>query len=126
MERMHPHSHFRKVVLRDDGQKIVGWYVYYLKPGDVGQVVQISGERKFTKEVLDHLFYDAWKQGCIALHGVVRSDLIPDFWERNCFFTCRSGWALAHSRKPELLELLNRGDAFLSRLDGEWCLGFDD
>ena len=38
MERMHPRSHFRKVLLRDDGQKIVGWYVYYSKPGDVGQV----------------------------------------------------------------------------------------
>jgi hypothetical protein len=49
-----------------------------------------------------------------------------DLSDKNCFFTCRGGWMAAHSRKPELLELLNRGDAFLSRLDGEWCLGLGD
>jgi len=126
MERMHPHATLRKIILRDHTQRIIGWYVYYLKAGGVGQVVQIGGERQFTKDVLDHLFYDAWERGAIALHGVACSDLMPDFWEKGCFFTCRGGWMLAHSRRPELVELLNRGDAFLSRLDGEWCLGFDD
>jgi len=124
MDRMPARGELRKVVLRDDSQKILGWYIYYVKPGAVGEVVQIGGERKFTKDVLDHLFYDAWKYGAITLHGVVQSDLMPDFSEKNCFFTCRGGWTLAHSRKPELLDFLNRGDAFLSRLDGEWCLGF--
>jgi hypothetical protein len=48
-----------------------------------------------------------------------------DFSEKNCFFACRGGWTVAHSRNPEILEALNRGDAFLSRLDGEWCLALD-
>jgi len=126
MEKMHPRMDLRKVVVSDDRQKVVGWYIYYVKSGAVAQVVQIGGERKFTKDVLDHLFHDAWKRGAIALHGVVRSDLMPDFWEKNCFFTCRSGWTLAHSSNPELLELLDRGDASLSRLDGEWCLDYDE
>jgi hypothetical protein len=124
MERMHACGELRKVVLRDDSQKILGWYLYYLKPGAVGEVVQIGGERQFIKDILDHLFYDAWNHRVIGLHGVVQSHLMADFSEKNCFFTCRGGWMVAHSRKPELLELLNRGDAFLSRLDGEWCLGF--
>jgi hypothetical protein len=49
---------------------------------------------------------------------------MADFSEKNCFFTCRGGWTVAHSRKPNFLALLNSGDAFLSRLDGEWCLAF--
>jgi hypothetical protein len=126
MDRMQAHGDLRKVVLRDDSQKILGWYLYYLKPGAVGEVVQIGGERQFTKDILDHLFYDAWNHGVIALHGVVHSRLMDDFSEKNCFFTCRGGWTVAHSRKPELLELLNSGDAFLSRLDGEWCLGLGE
>jgi amino acid adenylation domain-containing protein len=125
MERMHAGAILRKVVLRNDRQKILGWYVYYLKPDAVGQVVQLGGERQFTKDILDHLLYDAWAHGAIAVHGALQSHLMPDFWEKKCFFTCRGGWTLAHSRQPEILELLNRGDAFLSRLDGEWCLGFD-
>jgi hypothetical protein len=126
MDRMHARGDLRKLVLRDDSQKIVGWYIYYLRPDAVGEVVQIGGERQFTKDILDHLFHDAWDHGVIALHGVVQSDWIGDLSDKNCFFTCRGGWTLAHSRKPELLELLNHGDAFLSRLDGEWCLGFGE
>jgi len=124
MERMHAHENLRKIVLRDDSEKILGWYVYYQKPGEVGQVVQIGGERQFTKDILNHLFHDAWKHGVTALHGVVPNRLMDDFSDKNCIFTCRGGWTLAHSRRPELLELLNRGDAFLSRLDGEWCLEY--
>jgi hypothetical protein len=74
------------------------------------------------KDVLDHLFYDAWEQGAIALHGVVDLRRIADFSDKGCLFTCRGGWTVAYSRKPELLDLLDRGDAFLSRLDGEWAL----
>jgi hypothetical protein len=126
MERMHPRAELRKVVLRDDKQKLLGWYLYYLKPAAIGQVVQIGGQRKFTKDILDHLFYDAWSHGAIALHGVAPIHSMADLSEKNCFFTCRGGWTVAHSRKPELLEILERGDASLSRLDGEWCVNFNE
>ena len=75
MERMHAGAILRKVVLRNDRQKILGWYVYYLKPDAVGQVVQIGGERQFTKDILDHLLYDAWAHGAIAVHGALQSRL---------------------------------------------------
>jgi hypothetical protein len=124
MDRMQVRGDVRKVVLRDDNQKILGWYIYYLKPGAVGEVVQIGGGPQFNQVILDHLFYDAWHRGVIAVHGVVQSGWMADLSEKSCLFTCRGGWTLAHSRNPELLELLNRGEAFLSRLDGEWCLGY--
>ena len=122
MDRMPARGELRKIIVRDENQKNLGWYIYYAKPDGVGEVVQIGGDTKFTKHILDHLFQDAWDHGVIALHGVANTRLMPDLSSKNCFFTCRGGWAVAHSRKPELLELLNRGDAFLSRLDGEWCL----
>jgi len=62
MDGMQTRGDLRKVVLRDDRQKIIGWYIYYVKPGAVGEVVQIGGERQFTKDIPDHLFYDAWKR----------------------------------------------------------------
>lgn len=126
MERMHPRISLRRVVLRDDKQKIVGCYIYYLSPGTVGQVVHLGGQRQFIKDILEHLFHDAWSRGLIGLHGVVPSHLMGDFSEKNCIFTCRGGWNVAYSRTPELLDLLSRGDACPSRLDGEWCLTFDD
>lgn len=126
MTRMQARGDLRKVVLRDDKQNILGWYLYYVKPGAVGEVIQIGGEREFTKDILEHLFYDAWRRGVVGLHGVVESRLMGDFSDTNCFFTCRGGWTVAYSRKPELIDVLNRGDAYFSRLDGEWCLAFGE
>jgi len=125
MQRMKGHGkELRKVALRDDSQKTVGWYIYYRTPGGIGEVVQLGGSRPYIKAILDHLFYDAWSYGVILLHGIVDRRLMDDFSEKNCFFTCRGGWTVAHSRNRDVLELLNKGDAFLSRLDGEWCLAF--
>jgi len=123
MQKMKGHGEdLRRVILRDDSGKIVGWYIYYRTRGGFGGVAQMGGERKRIKEILDHLFHDAWSYGVIALQGIVERNLLADFSEKNCFFTCRGGWTVAYSRKPQLLEALNIGDAFLSRLDGEWCL----
>jgi hypothetical protein len=122
MERRPSRGTLRKIVLRNDAQKIVGWYIYYVKPGAVGEVVQIGGEPTSTKDVLDHLFHDAWQQGVIGVHGMVDTRRMPDYSDKGCFFTCRGGWTITNPRKPGLLELLERGDAFFSRLDGEWAL----
>jgi hypothetical protein len=125
MDRMRGHGKaLRRLVLRDDAGQVVGWYLYYLTPGGFAEVAQIGGARRHLQAILDHLFYDAWQRGAVALHGTLDSRLMDDFSEKNCFFTCRGGWTVAHSRKPKFLELLNTGDAFLSRLDGEWCLAF--
>jgi hypothetical protein len=125
MRRMKGHGEdLRKTILRDESGKIVGWYIYYRTKGGFGGVAQVGGTRQRIREVLDHLFHDAWSYGVIALQGVVERRLITDFSEKNCFFTCRGGWTVAYSRKPHLLEALNNADAFLSRLDGEWCLAF--
>jgi len=122
MERRHVRGILRKVAVRDGSQKIVGWYIYYVKPGAMAEVVQIGGEHEATKDVLEHLFYDAWEQGAVALHGVVDIRRMAEFSDKGCLFTCRGGWTIARSDKPEVLEVLERGDAFLSRLDGEWAL----
>jgi len=122
MKRRPTRGTLRKVLVRDTSRTIVGWYIYYVKPGAVGEVVQIGGDPKSTKEVLRHLFNDAMENGVIGLHGVVDSRRMADFSDQACFFTCRGGWTLTSSRKPEVHRLLERGEGFLSRLDGEWAV----
>jgi hypothetical protein len=115
----------RKVLLRDDDGKIAGWYIYYAKPGAVGEVVQVGGDPSMTKDVLDHLFFDAWKQGVAGVHGLLEMRRMADFSDKHCFFTCRGGWTMARSPHPELLNLLD-ADTLFTRLDGEWCLDIGD
>ena len=122
MDRNTARGRLRKVVVRDKNDKIVGWYMYYVKPGSIGEVVQVGGEKKFAKDILHHFFHDAWQQGVIGLHGVLDRRWIADFSDMGCLFTCRGGWNVAFSRNSTLLDLLERGDAFVTRLDGEWCL----
>jgi len=122
MESRPARGKLRKIVVRDSKNQIVGWYIYFVKKGAIGEVVQVGGQRKATGDILDHLFYDAWEQGVIGLHGVVQSRQMPDFSDNGCLFTCRGGWTMAYSKNTELISRLERGDVFFSRLDGEWCL----
>lgn len=122
MGRNRKRGTLRGVMLRDESGNSIGWYLYYARPGAIGEVVQVCGRPDLFKAVLEHLFQDAREHRVIALHGVAEYRRISDFSDQGCFFTCRGGWTLAHSRRPELLDVLERGDAFLSRLDGEWCL----
>jgi hypothetical protein len=122
MERRPARGKLRNVLLREENGTIVGWYIYYVKPGAAGEVVQVGGNLNSTKDILNHLFCDAREQGVVGLHGTVDYRRMPDFSDMGCVFTCRGGWTMARSRNPELIKLLERGTAFLSRLDGEWCL----
>jgi hypothetical protein len=122
MKRSRERGLLRKVAVRNDRQNIVGWYIYYVKRGGVGEVVQVGGGREFFKDVLLHLFRDAEQHGVIALHGLADFRTMADFSDEGCFFTCRGGWTLARSREREPMEALESGNGLLSRLDGEWCL----
>jgi len=110
----------RKAAVRNKDGKIVGWYIYSLAPGRVGEVLQIGAESPAVSTVLDHLFYDAWKNGLIGLHGRMEPQFMQELTAKGCFFFRHGSWTMAHSAKPELLTLLHGGTAFFSRLDGEW------
>jgi len=123
MTRMNAYGSVRKVLLRNPEKKIIGWYVYCLKPGGVGEVVQVGTAHSSFAVVLDHLFYDAWSHGAIALHGRLDSRLSEESLGRYCFYF-PGNRLLVHSRDPELARQIQNGSAFLTRLDCEWCLRF--
>lgn len=122
MERNYKRGTLHASLLRDENGGIAGWYIYYAKRGGVGEVVQVGGTAESFQNVLAHLFLDARANGVIALHGQVDFERIADFSDAGCFFSCRGGWVLAYSRRPELIKALQSGHVSLTRLDGEWCL----
>jgi hypothetical protein len=76
--------------------------------------------------VLDHLFHDARARGATAISGQVQPELLDAFAACHCIIRCHGLRVLIQSRRPELLAAIHRGDASLSRLDGEWGLRFSD
>ena len=100
-----------------------GWFVYYSKPRGISQVLQVGAAQRDAGLVLDALFHDAESRGGAALQGRVEPHLYPDLSTRRCLFR-RTEWALVQSREPELLAALAYGDALLTRLEGEWWMGY--
>ncbi len=114
----------QKVALRNASREIVGWYLYYLNPGGISEVVQIAARDGLFGTILDHLLYHAWHRGSVAVSGQLDPLEIQAFWERSCVFHHDgASWVLVHARRREVLEAIHRGDAFLTRLEGEWWIG---
>jgi hypothetical protein len=112
----------RKRLVRDQDRKIIGWYIYSVAPGGIGEVFQVGAASPSIGIVLDHLFYDAWKQGLVGIHGRMEPQFMQELTSKSCFFLRHGSWTLAHSNRPQLLNLFQSGTAFFSRLDGEWSL----
>src|SRR5262245_6547299 len=117
-------GNLRKVALHDDSGVIVGWYLYYLKPGGESEVLQMCARKGSSRAVLDHLFHHAWSNGSESISGRFGPELLPELSGRACYLNCGPPWVLIHTRNPEILQAFERGDVFLSKLEGEWCTSY--
>jgi hypothetical protein len=115
---------FHKTGLRDATGRLVGWYLAHLVAGGTGEVLQVGARQGALASVLDHLFHHAWRRNVVVLYGRVEPAWLGQFSARGCVFHHRGHWMLVHSGVPGVLDAIQRGDAFLTRLEGEWCLRF--
>lgn len=109
----------QRVVVQDAKQNILGWYLYYLNPAGMSKVLQIGARRHALDGVVDHLVYHAWQHGTIGLFGRLEPRLMNGASRKFGLVIPGSHWMLVHSRRPELLQTIQRGEAFLSHLEGD-------
>jgi hypothetical protein len=120
----HVYGRLRKAVVRGERKEIIGWYLYFLNPGGVSQVIQVAASNKAIEKVLSYLSYDAWYHGAVALSGRLDPRFSQAFAKRGVIFHCDGPWVVAHSHSREVLEVIRSGGAAISRLDAEWWLSF--
>jgi hypothetical protein len=111
-------------LVRDAQGGVAGWHLYYVKPGGIAEVLQIAARPECIDLVLDHLFFHAWRDGAVAVSGRLEPRLFKALANKHCFFHAGGSRTLVHSRNQALLDVLYRGDAFFSRLEGEWWMRF--
>lgn len=116
----------RARAVRDGERKLIGWYLYYLKSGGVSEVIQIAALNGSFDRVLKRLLADAWRCGAAAVRGRLDPRYVQELSNRHCWLRTDGTWTLVHSRHPEIRAAINQGDAFISRLEGEWWLRFQD
>jgi hypothetical protein len=114
----------RKQAITDRNGDTLGGFIYYLQPKGSCTVLLLIANKRSGGEVLDHLFYDAARQGAASIAGRLEPKLMQEFSERQCQFNCGRPWMLIHSYNNSLLQAIHRGDAQLSLLEGEWCMRF--
>jgi len=115
----------RNEVLCTEEGHLVGWCLYYLNVGGVSQVLQIAALPNAVSSVLDHVFFIARRQGSTAIAGRIEPRFLHEFYHRNCRFSCGSAM-LVQAKDQDILRAISTGDAFLSRLEGEWWNRFSE
>jgi hypothetical protein len=114
-----------KILVRDASHAIVGWYLYWRRAESVGEVLQVAARPKSIGQVLDHLFSHAHGRGLLAMSGQLDARLLSPLVTRHCLINRGEGsWLLVHSNDPDIAAAVHRGDAFLTRLEAEWWIGF--
>jgi len=116
---------FQRILLRGLDGKTVGWYLYYVDCRGIAEVLQIGCCREYRREVIGHLFHHAARYGVAALAGRLEPQFSRALSDQCCFLYPRKYSMLIHSRDPQIVKAIQSGRAFISRLEGEWCLRFD-
>jgi hypothetical protein len=112
-------------VVRANGA-IAGWYLYYVRPGGTAEVLQLGARPQSVRLTLAHLYWQVWRDGAVAVSGKLEPRFADALVSSRAGFGLPGYVALMHARDPDILNAVHRGDAALSRLDGEWWARFSD
>lgn len=108
-------------LLKNGKEEIQGGGLYYLKKDKTAEVLLLCGRPHNQNRVYNTLMDCLHRQKAIGVMGRMLPDFLPAFGEERVLLK-RGCWALIASRKSELLNTIQSGDAFLSALEGELCL----
>jgi hypothetical protein len=117
------HGVLQGCILRDEARRIAGWFIYYLS-SSMSQLLQLGARRERLPAVLDRLFEHARARGAVAIQGRLEPHITAALRGKRCLLVNRGVSTLLHAKDPALLLPFYRGDAFFSRLDGEWWARF--
>ncbi len=112
------------LLVRESGGRPIGWFTYGRCRGGLAQVVQLGAPRRSYGRVFAQLLHHAYDRGVLALVGRTDPQMIDELAALGCRFDWNGPWTCVHTRRREILTSIERGDAFLSRLEGEWWMRF--
>lgn len=122
LEQKRHRGTLHKVAVRAPSGRPLGWYLYYLGSDGIADVIQLGGSPEWISEVVNHLFHHAWQRGAIAATGLMESRYCDVLARNHCTFHRPDKWMLIHAWDQQIVNRVNAGDAFLSRLEGEWWI----
>jgi hypothetical protein len=119
-QQREPRRTLRRRLVRDSRHHPAGWFLYLVEPGGAAEVLQLVARKDAQAAVFDALLADAWSAGAAMLSGRLEPGMVFEMSSRGCYFRQAGLWSLAHTKDLEILAAMQNGNAFLSRLEGEW------
>jgi hypothetical protein len=113
---------FQRVLVRSRENDVIGWYLRFTSRFGASDIVQMGAREERYGELLDHLFYAAWRDGSVAVSGRVQPAFLETLSDKGSVFSRSGPPVLVHSRHPDVLQAVRDGRGFLSRLEGEWWM----
>ena len=102
----------------------IGWYIYIRRDNAI-EVLQIGVRRRDLFDgVLRALFTDGFEKGAAFVKGQAMPPFLVNLTNHGCLFRQANTCVLFHTRNHELADVILRGQAALSHLDGEGWLRF--
>ncbi len=99
---------------------IAGWYVCQLHPGGFCRVLQFAAPEKKAGIVLGRLRHGALERGAAGIYGRLEPRLVGPLSEQRTLLQLGPGRLLVTARDEAIVNAIVRGDALLTRMDGEW------
>jgi len=100
-------------------RRVIGWYVSHVKPRGLCRVLQVAAQPRHAQAVLDRLAHRAEELGAAGVYGRLEPRLVGPLSERRILLRFSHGRLLAHARDDDIVDSILRGEALLTRLDGE-------
>jgi hypothetical protein len=100
--------------------RVAGWYVAHLRERGLCRILQLAAAERDAGVVLEQCAHRSREEGAAGLYGRVEPRLLPALGARPCLLRFAPGRLLVHSRRAEIVDAVLRGDALLTRMDGEW------
>lgn len=112
-----------KAALMDLNNQPVGWFIYYAQKKGVCEVIQAVSIPGKETELFDSLAWHAFSMGGVELSGrLMPSQLQTPFTTKAIALPARM-WTLMKSDNVELKHIIQSGNAFITRLEGDlWVL----
>lgn len=109
-----------RIVVPGRGSAPVGAYVLAVRPGDTAEVLLMALRGDTGDRVLRDVLARASDAGCVAVAGQADLRLVTDLTDRRCLLHTARRELLVHARDPDVRRDVERGNAALGRLDGDW------
>jgi hypothetical protein len=113
------------MALCDQNGDPAGWYLYFLKPLGLSQVVAVDAAPDQLEAVFAHLVAHARAHGAGAIAGQVDKPLLGVAGvAAGVIQQPADSWQLVHALVPELLNDVHSGHFPLSRLESDWWMTY--